>query len=97
MGKDAPFWKGKLVNRDWLKDVLEEAFRRAATGDFDEEMGRLVNELEIYIASQVLKNSREAVEMVRSDLDSALAGLKDLEKVVGREQIRRRGDRQDES
>lgn len=91
MGKPKPSWKGQFVNREWLRHTLEQGFNRIAQGDFDEEMGKLINQIEIYVAGQALKSSREAMEMIQENVEGAIESLAEFEKAVGRDQLKRMG------
>jgi transcription termination factor NusB len=91
MGKPKPWWKGEFLNRSWLRNEIEETFQRCATDDFDEAVAHLINELELYIVMKVVKHSKDAMMMIRKDLDSAMETLSDMERAVLREQVKRKG------
>lgn len=97
---DKPSWKGALVDRDALKDLLDDAFMKMAD-DYDAALAEVVDELELYISAKVLRYGRETVEQVFNALRESLESVKEMEAAIRREQLRRRagrarGDEEDE-
>ena len=93
MGKDAPQWKGKLIDRSYLKSEIKEAFTRIAkSGNTDAEIGRLVNTLERYLLGELLLNTREVMNGIKDTLEGSMEYLEDLAGGIADVQIRRRAE-----
>jgi len=89
-GDPAPIWKDKFVDREWLKATVKAAFVRCAKGRIDEEIGALVNDLERYVAGEVLLNSKEVIQGIRKELDDAAEFMTKIAEGIGEGQIKRR-------
>lgn len=84
------FWKGKLVDREWLKSLLRDGFKRCAKQDVEAVLGSLVNDIEEYVAGEVLLNTGEAIEMVIGELQKAKGFWKELADGIAKHQVERR-------
>lgn len=83
-----PWWKGSLVDREYLKELLEGGFRKCATGDFDTALGKLTSRIERYVALQVLHHSKMMIEEIQRSLEEATKTLSELHTAAGRDHIR---------
>ena len=96
MGKDKPVWKN-LINRDYIKDVLRTAFKRIAKGNKEEEIGRATNDLERYLVSELLMNTREVMDGIKEQLDDAMKFLENLAGGIDEDVIKRRAQMMEEA
>lgn len=87
---EQPFWKGKLVDREWLKGLLRDGFKRCAKQDVEAVIGSLVNDIEEYVAGEVLLNTGEAMDMVIGELQKAKGFWKEVADGIAAHQIARR-------
>ena len=83
-------WKGVLIDRDFLKDTIKARFKRMAKGNVDEEVGGLVNDLERYLASELLLNTREVMGGIIKELQGSMETLEELAKGIDEKIIQRR-------
>ncbi len=83
-------WKGKLVDRDWLKERLRAGFKEMATGNLEEKLGALVNDLESYLAGELLLNTKEVMGGLVKELEGAMGFLEKFADGITERQIRRR-------
>lgn len=88
---DKPDWKDAFLDRAWMRDRVDDAFTQAAMGDYDERIGTLLSELELYFAYQMTVHLRENLTTPTKILQDALASLKEVERQLGREQLRKLG------
>ncbi len=87
---DQEFWKGKFVDREWLKSLLRDGFARCAKQDLEAVLGSLVNDIEEYVAGEVLLNTGEAVEAVIVELQKSKELWKQFADGISAHQIARR-------
>ena len=88
-----PWWKGEFVNRKLLKEMLESGFDRMATEEFDVALGQVASDVEHYVATQVMTNTKEALSMVLEEVKSALASIEEFEKQMLRERVKLESER----
>lgn len=84
------FWKGKFVDREWLKTLLRDGFKRCAKQDVEAVLGSLVNDIEEYVAGEVLLNTGEAMGMVIGELQKSKDLWKTFADGIAKHQIERR-------
>ena len=84
------FWKGKFVDREWLKALLRDGFKRCAKQDIEAVLGALVNDIEEYVAGEVLLNTGEAMDMVIGELQKSKDLWKQFAEGISAHQIARR-------
>jgi len=87
---DQQFWKGKFVDREWLKTLLRDGFKRCAKQDVEAVLGALVNDIEEYVAGEVLLNTGEALDMVVGELQKARGFWKEFADGISAHQVARR-------
>ena len=91
MSPKEPWYKGLFVDRDLIRERLEQGFRLIATGNHDDQMGRLVNFIELYTIHQVMDNLLTSLVEIKKDIDQAVATAQDTRALVGREMGKRYG------
>lgn len=84
------FWKGKFVDRDWLKNLLRDGFRRCAKQDVEAVLGSLVNDVEEYIAGEVILNTVEAMKSISIEFQKAIDFQQTLADSIADHQVKRR-------
>lgn len=94
MGREAPMWKGTLISRTYVKDMIRAAFKRAAKGSFEEEVGALTNDLERYMAAELLLNTKEVMQGVVGQLTDATKFLEEMAEGIDEKIIQRRAQAQ---
>jgi hypothetical protein len=87
---EQPLWKGKFVDREWLKGLLRDGFRRCAKQDVETVLGALVNDIEEYVAGEVLLNTGEALDTVIGELQRAKGFWKEFADGIAEHQVSRR-------
>jgi hypothetical protein len=87
---EQPLWKGKFVDREWLKSLLRDGFRRCAKQDVEAVLGSLVNDLEEYISGEVLLNTVEAIDSMVAEIQKSKELLKELSAGISDHQVKRR-------
>jgi hypothetical protein len=87
---DQPLWKGKFVDREWLKSLLRDGFRRCAKQDVEAVLGALVNDIEEYVAGEVLLNSGDAIDAIISELQKSKQMWKEFADGIAEHQVKRR-------
>ena len=87
---DQPFWKGKFVDRDWLKNLLRDGFKRMAKQDLEAVLGSLVNDIEEYIAGEVILNTGDAIDAVITELGKTKDFWKQFADGIANHQVKRR-------
>ena len=87
---EQPVWKGKFVDREWLKSLLRDGFKRCAKQDVEAVLGAMVNDIEEYVAGEVLLNSGEAIDMVIGELQKAKGFWKEFADGIAAHQVARR-------
>lgn len=92
MGRDAPLYKGVLIDHDYVKDTTRAAFMQAAKGKVDEVLGKFVNDLERYMAAELLLNTREVIKGVRDQLDNSLKFLEEFAGGIDEKILQRRAE-----
>lgn len=83
-------WKGKFVDREWLKNLLRDGFKRCAKQDVEAVLGSLVNDIEEYVAGEVILNSGEAIDAIVSELQKSRQLWKEFADGIAAHQIARR-------
>lgn len=84
------FWKGKFVDREWLKSLIRDGFARCAKQDLEAVLGSLVNDIEEYVAGEVMLNTDEALGTVISELQKSRELWKQFSDGISEHQIKRR-------
>lgn len=87
---DQEFWKGKFVSRDWLKSLIRDGFKRCAKQDVEAVLGSLTNDIEEYIAGEVILNTVEAMNSISVEFQKAIDFQKELADGISKHQISRR-------
>ncbi len=91
MSPAEPWYKGMFVDRDLLLARLEQGFRLCATQNHDEQMGRLVNFVELYTIHQVMENLLLSLNQAKEGIDGAITTAQETRALVGREMAKRYG------
>lgn len=93
---DKPTWRGVLIDRAFLKGTIKARFKRIAKGNVDEEIGGLVNDLERYLAGELLMNTREIIKGIRDELDGSLKFMEEYAEGIDETIIKRRAQQLEE-
>jgi len=89
------FWKGKFVDREWLKSLLRDGFRRCAKQDIEAVIGSITNDIEEYVAGEVLLNTIEAMKSIATDFQKAIDFQKQVAEGISDHQVKRRASQID--
>lgn len=84
------FWKGKFVDRDWLKNLIHDGFKRCAKQNVEAVVGSIVNDVEEYIAGEVILNTIEAMKSISVEFQKAIDFQQTLADGIAKHQIARR-------
>jgi hypothetical protein len=87
---DQPLWKGKFVDREWLKSLLLDGFRRCAKQDVEAVIGSMVNDIEEYVCGEVLLNTGDALDAVIQELKKSKETWKEFADGIALHQVKRR-------
>lgn len=90
MSKRKQLWKGAFVNRDWLKSLIRDGFKRCAKEKLEVVIGGMVNDIEQYVAGEVLLNTREVMQGIREQIDNASEFMEQYAEGIAEHQISRR-------
>lgn len=84
------FWKGKFVDREWLKTLLRDGFKRCAKQDLEAVIGSIVNDVEEYIAGEVILNTIVAMKSIGGEFQKAIDFQQELADGIAHHQVARR-------
>ena len=88
---EKPFWKGKFIDRKWMKEEAKNYLKACAKGDIEGETGKFVNRMEEYMAGEVLLNTSEMIKSITASFNEAADDfLKPLAEGISEKQIKRR-------
>lgn len=63
MSKSAPLYRG-TIDREFLKQTIKAAWSRAAKGNIEQEIGRLVNDIERFLVAELLRSTTKVMDGV---------------------------------